>query len=81
MHETIHGIDVESVAAHRVHRDEVRSELGIADDEIVIADGVYGLDLRITDIDSDALKAVPEGEENVVKRYEDAINGMHGDDP
>ena len=34
-----------------------------------------------SDIDSDALKAVTEGEENVVKRYEDAINCMTGDDP
>lgn len=32
----IHGIDVESVAAQKVHRDEVRRELGIGDDEIVI---------------------------------------------
>lgn len=32
----IHGIDVESVAAQRVHRGEVRAELGMGDDEVVI---------------------------------------------
>lgn len=32
----IHGIDIESVAAQAGHRDEVRGELGIADDEFVI---------------------------------------------
>ena len=32
----IHGIDIEAVAAQKVHRGAVRHELGIADDEIVI---------------------------------------------
>ena len=32
----IHGIDVAAVAAQKAHRDDVRRELGIADDEIVI---------------------------------------------
>ena len=32
----IHGIDVGAVAAQKVHRDSVRQELGITDDEVVI---------------------------------------------
>ena len=32
----IHGIDIEAVAAQKVHRGAVRHKLGIADDEIVI---------------------------------------------
>jgi glycosyltransferase involved in cell wall biosynthesis len=32
----IHGIDVEEVAGQKVHRDEVRRELGIAEDEYLI---------------------------------------------
>ncbi len=32
----VHGIDVDGVRAHRTERDEVRAELGIGDDEVVI---------------------------------------------
>jgi glycosyltransferase involved in cell wall biosynthesis len=32
----VHGIDVEGVQAARRHRDEVRQELGIADDQVVV---------------------------------------------
>lgn len=30
-----HGIDIEAVAAHRAERDQVRSELGLADDDVL----------------------------------------------